>query len=243
MVLAAAAVMMVLTSAGACQPYPPYWKAPEVLSVELSESVIAAGSTFTVATTVIDDNVVRALALRFMIESGRVRTIDCDEPTFEPADAVSVEFTCTMPEYANNGPWTVDVRADDGEAPKGEGGGYGWGTAEFEVTGGTDDHQVPVVEQMSIDPSPLTVGQPYLVTLRLADEHLRDVEGPEFLTVFGPAWNRNCAEDSSTRLTPTLHEWVFRCPAVPAAGEYLAIREFTDAIGNGMQARLTFVVE
>lgn len=244
MVLAAAAVMMVVTSAGACQPSPPYWTAPEVLSVQLSEPVIAAGSTFTVATTVSDDHVVRALALRFMIEPGQVRTIECDQPTFEPADVVSVEFICTMPEYANNGPWTVDVRADDGEAPKGEANsGYGWGTAEFEVTGGTDDREVPVVEEMSIDPTPLAVGQPYHVTLRLADDHLRDVDGPELLTVVGPSWNRNCTEESSTRLTPTQHEWVFRCQAVPSTGEYLAIREFADAIGNSMQARLTFVVE
>lgn len=243
MVVATAVAMMVLTSAGACQPYPPYWKPPVVQSVQVSEPVVAAGSTFTVATTVTDDNVVRALALQFTIDPGRIRTIDCDDPSFEPADVVSVEFTCTMPSYANNGPWTVDVRADDGEVPKGEGGGYGWGSTDFEVTGGTDDDQAPVVEAMTLDPEQVVVGQPYRITLRLADDHLRDVDGAEFLTVFGPSWNRNCTEDSSTRLTPTRHEWVFRCQAVPSTGEYLAIREFSDAIGNDMQARLTFVVE
>ena len=248
-VCAVAAVAMV-----GCGTAPPaYWQPPVVGPVTTSSRQVAAGSTFEITTYVSDDNQVSELRLEFWV-GDLLATIDCDLPAVghtlstdgafrlnQPAKVVTVAFACTLPDFATNGEWDVTVLAADGEV---SGGAYTWGhnSTTFEVTGGTDDQTPPVVESLVIAPQPVVVGAPFTVTVRLSDEHLGSADSTQFANLWGPndAVSQTCWQSSSTRLSPTVHEWVFACPAQTVPGRYDTLAEVFDAIGHKVWARSEF---
>jgi hypothetical protein len=245
------ASIMVVATAGACDPPPPPgWQAPKLESVAISTDEVVAGSSFTVSVAATDDRQVSRIVLGFYgPRSNGQYSIDtlhvsCEHPAWEPQPAVTVEFTCTMPLIAPNGGWKLVVRAHDGE----------WSgvhgacdcvseTVTLTVTGGSDDRDPPALQSVYRDPDPAPVGTRSTVTIQVFDEHPAEHTAPLYLRYDVTSGNpKVCAQVSHVRLSSTLDEWTFDCPGHPTPGEYLGIVWVGDAIGYGRDIRLTFNV-
>ena len=243
-------VVVVMVAAG-CLPMPPSNPSPPLVeAVVVSPDPVVAGAPFTVTVSASDDVAVTGLRIEIRTPSALNSATDlvyphvtCDDPPFTPQPSVTRTFTCSLPSFVPNGAWRLWAFASDGGTP---GAGSSPRTT-FGVTGGSEDRQAPVLEYQSITPSPVVIGQPFQVTLRVSDEHplapaptafqvsnIVDTSSPHPSPY--AAWP--CPPVAPTQLTPTLQEFVFTCVVPPTAvlGSYGGFMLVLDAIGYDLGA-------
>jgi hypothetical protein len=229
----------------ACQPPPPAgWTAPEITAIQVEPAPVA-GEPFVVRVTVQDDELVDDVAIviepTYAIDGHSPRPyehVDCEGPPVVAAPVVTVEFTCTMAAFSPNGPWSLIVRATNANAPSQQ-----ERTTTFQLTGGTEDREPPVLESLVISPDPVVRGEPYSVTMRISDEHLvlapRSFGLRNVTDVLDPAappgvhWP--CGEAEPTVISPTEIELRWDgCTIGPDAvlGDYYSYVGFEDLIGH-----------
>lgn len=240
--------ILLLMSAGACDPPPPAgWQPPDVESITVTPAPVIAGSTFTISAVVSDDEQVDRAYLEVRDPRGNESPVlDCEVPELDPQPVVLVEIPCTLPDFAVNGTWSVKLTAYDGEWSAGHGGGAGLASTTFEVTGGSNDTVAPVLESATIDPATPVVGEPFTVVIRASDENL--VVPPHAGTLRSykvgapspPYWV--CDVTSVQSVSPTLQETRFVCPGATelGAGPYWLQFVLADANGNYDGARVDF---
>ncbi len=118
-----------------------------------------------------------------------------------------------MPPIAANGDWILTVLVTDavGFGPEGS---CSCDSADihFTVTGGTADTQGPQVEAFTTSPAPVTVGEPFDLTIRLSDEHLAPDYSVSTFEYYSNDPFQVCTRASDRSVSPTEHEWTFRCP-------------------------------
>lgn len=238
-VLGLAATTVAVVGATACQPPPPPdYRPSEILEFEITRSVVA-GDDLTVSVTASDDVAVRALSVGFTVPDtvafqydgfAPAEIITCDIPTFQPQPLVSVEFTCSTPDFAPNGEWTAEVVAHDG------GGAYeGRATTTFDLSGGSDDVSPPTVVSYEAGPNPATVGDTVTFTIRVTDEHplhfsYRSLTWQQY----GSGW-LYCDETARTVVAPNDVEVTFGCPVTDAPGEANGTFIVRDVLGNTLR--------
>lgn len=247
--------VMILGTAGACDPPPPPgWIRPVVEAVTVSPDPVVAGSSVTISAIVTDDRLVQSIDYHILqpdgqrpgsVESGA--PLECDLPAFEPASVVEIDITCSVPDFALNGTWEALLQVSDGETHHIHGANYGHGRTEFEVTGGSNDLQPPVIESVTFDPQPFTADGPFIVTVQASDDHLVTPQRGAYLgyVVTGavPTIKRSCDLSSLRELSPTLHEWVFECPEDPEIVPGVHQMHFNTADINGNLTSTWFDME
>lgn len=237
-------VLGTVLGAAACDgPYiPAGWKPPVVTSVAVSPTPVVAGAPFDVTVSATDDKVVKSISIVLLgvhPERWNTMSVPCQGAApFVPGPAVTKVFNCLMPAVAPNGTWTMGVTVCDGEVQcqsYGGLGGGGYATHTFEVTGGTDDDDAPVVESAVYDPDPVVAGSPFTLTIRFSDEHLVANE-PQVIGTFSGMFKggktKYCYESARTQVSPTEVEFVLDCQAAPEAGQYRVNVATRDQIGN-----------
>lgn len=237
--------VMLVGTAGACDPPPPSgWKAPVVQSVVVTPDPVEAGSTFTIDVNVTDDTVVQSVSYRFEQPGGQLAgdltsstaTLTCHHVMSAPGPVRDMQITCSVPDFALNGTWEVIVSAADGEWTGVHGAGYGVGRADFEVTGGSNDTDDPVLESVTFEPDPVLSGEPFIVTVQWSDDNFLVPQRHAKVAYWvpDPAGKWWCDEISRQVLTPTLQEWVFECSPEPdlVPGTYSVQVTAGDANGN-----------
>jgi len=239
MVPAMAGVVVLLGTAGACDPPPPPgWVRPEVQDLTVSPTPVVPGEPFTLSATLVDDHQVAWIDVWFRSPTGR-ESRPCELPAFDsegdPQTRVDVAVPCQLPEFALNGTWTVVMNVYDGETFTGHGAGAGQAVTTFEALGGSNDDEPPVVEAFTIDPASPIQGQPFTVTVRVSDDHLVTPSGYVVMNYSNTHLRRwDCESGPAEQLSPTQQEFVFTCPGVPelAAGPYNARFALSDVNGN-----------
>lgn len=242
--MVAVVVVFGLVLVACLPPAPPGWTAPEITSIELVPEPVA-GEPFVIRVTAEDDEIVNAIRIEiepdYAIDGYSPKPygqVDCDEPPVAAGPVVTVEFTCTMASFSPNGPWSLSVFASNVRSSTSQ-----WEMRTFELTGGSEDREPPVLESLVISPSPIVRGEPYSVTMRISDEHLvmeprsfglrneTDVIDPEAPP--GVYWP--CGEVEPTVLSPTEMELHWDgCVIGPDAvlGDYYSYVAFPDRIGH-----------
>ncbi|CAN5423157.1 hypothetical protein BH10ACT3_BH10ACT3_02780 [soil metagenome] len=232
-----AAMALVMAAATACQPAPPpYYKASQILSFDITDAVVA-GDDLTVSVTASDDVAVQAVSVAFTVPEtvayqydgfSPATIITCDIPTFAAQQLVTVEFTCSTPDFAPNGTWTATVIAHDGGGPSYD----GRATTTFDLSGGSDDVSPPTIVSYQAGPNPATVGDTVIYTIRVTDEH------PLHFSYRSLTWQQRnsgwmyCDETARTVFAPNDVEVVFGCPVTDAPGEAHGTFVVRDILGN-----------
>ena len=229
---------MVVVGATACQPPPPpNYQPSKILSFDITPSVVA-GDDLTVSVIASDDLAVEALSVGFTVPDTvafqhdgffPAAIVTCDIPTIQAQPLVSVEFTCSTPDFAPNGKWTAEVIADDGGAYDGR------ATTTFDLSGGSDDVSPPTIVSYEAGPNSPTIGDAVTFTIRVSDEHPLDFS-------YRPlTWKQNnsiwayCDETARTVFAPNDLEVTFRCPVTNAAGEANVTFIVRDILGNTLR--------
>ena len=235
---------IVVLAAGCGTPTPPQgWEPPKIVAVDMSTTPVAAGSEFLVSIVVSDDHSVARVGYSFVYDRFALR-VPCDEADWEPGPVVTVELTCTMPAVAPNGEWSLNIEATDGVwAGPPPDCGCGWSRTPFTVTGGTEDHEPPVISHEVWSPQPYTVGTPFTVSFRVTDDH--PYNWAETLSVYhqhSGGGGLFCEQTTHTVLSPTEQEWVITCPGAPRAEERHFQLTIRDEIGFPAYIRKSFDV-
>ncbi len=218
--MAAATAALVLVG---CRPPPaPGW-VPPVVTATVTPDPVTAGEPFTVEVTAVHPTAVTAVAIRIRTPT----LIDGWDPVcvageLVPAPTVTRSFECVMPEGAPNGSWSLSASAFDAS---GSGDYAGGQSSTFEVVGGEDDQEPPVMESVVVAPTPVVIGEPFSVTVRAFDEHHRPPSSTSLwpgLMVPAPvvplvvSWG--CTNSTPTQVEPTVLEWTFTgCAIQPNA--------------------------
>ena len=232
--------MALVTVASACFPQPP--STADITSIVVSPDPVVAGAPFTVTVTATDPVDVRAMLKEFRAtppfwnDSTYTPPVTCDDPPITAAPTVTQVFTCTLGALAPNGRWAVMISA--------AGGGSYW-TQQYEyfqVTGGSDDLQPPMVVSQTFSPNPIVAGQPFDYTLRVSDDHLA---APAPTTLYfanaydpqapSPVVHWDCGPTTPVVITPTVEEFHFtgcEVGAGAALGTYGGLVVVKDTIGN-----------
>ncbi len=245
---------MVAIVAAGCQPPPPPISAspPEIVSFIAPEHV-TAGTTFDVSVTAVDDKKVTQLSISFAQASGKhfgfveCRWGDATGPFFQLADpqpVVTAELSCHLP-YAPNGTWTVAVSAGDGAVSQSPASSA---RAQFQVNGGSDDTDPPVLESVTVSPDPLITGSKFDVTVRVSDAHPPVPVPPKgsmgYVGNHINSYGRPCYEPTFRQISATVHEWVFPCQANSdgLSGIYSGAFSVYDSSGNRLDGTFDFVM-
>ena len=240
--------------AAGCQPPPPPISAspPEIVSLIVPEQV-AAGTTFDISVTAVDDKKVTTLQIYFSQPSGQhFDLLECrwngdTGPFFQvaaPQPVMTAELSCQLP-FAPNGTWTVNVRAGDGGVSQSPASSA---QAHFEVDGGSDDIDPPVLESVTVSPDPLITGSKFDVTVRVSDAHPPVPVPPKgsmgYVGTHVNSYGRPCYEPTFRQISATVHEWVFPCQANSdgRSGIYRGSFRVYDSSGNLLDASFDFVM-
>ena len=240
-------VAVTFSTASACITPSGYRPIPPILqSAEMSTTQVSAGSTFTVHVAATDDQAVANVGLRFRtpgMEPWETLNVPCDKSQFDSQQEISVDFPCTMPPIAANGDWILTVLVTDavGLGPEGS---CSCDSADihFTVTGGTADTQGPQVEAFTTSPAPVTVGEPFDLTISLSDEHLAPDYSVSTFEYYSNDPFQVCTRASDRSVSATEHEWTFRCPPPTKPGTYFGGTFVPDAMGYVTNAHGSFNV-
>ena len=215
--------VMILGTAGACDPPPPSgWQPPNIESATLSTTEIVAGTQFTLTVAATDDNQVVMVEPSFYGPydswngpyTSNELAVPCEPSDWAPSAVVEVEFTCTMPAIAPSGGWKLQVYVTDGEWPGAAHGACDCDTriVYFDVVGGTTDVHGPTLVSYEVTPEEIPVGSPFTLKVRTTDEHpIAQVE--RVVLSYGPgASARTCQGDLGVFITPSIQEFTFNCP-------------------------------
>lgn len=230
---------LVMLAATACQPPPPpYYQPAKVLSYEVSGSVVA-GDDLTVSITASDDVAIHGFRMDFTVPEtvafgydgfSPAEIITCDIPAFTAQPLVSVDFTCSTPEWAPNGTWDATITVlDGGDAYQAR------ATSTFDLSGGSDDVSPPTVVSYEAGPNPATVGDTVTFTVRVTDEHpLHFSYRPLTWQQHGAGW-MYCDETTRTEFAPNDIEVGYACPVTDHPGEADATIMIRDILGNTLR--------
>lgn len=168
-------ILVALLSAVACQPTPPpAWTAPTIVDISVEPEPVVAGEPFTVTVTAHDDQIVDLvrMAIRppYLIAGvdDPYSNVVCDDPPATSAATVTITFTCTMADFSPNGTWRLTVNVYNRLDPRFS----AEETVGFELVGGSEDRQRPLVESYAFTPDPIVRGEPYSLVVRITDEHV-----------------------------------------------------------------------
>lgn len=236
--IVASVAVLVALAAGCQPPPPPGYQPPKILSVAVSESVVA-GQDLTVAVAATDDQAIERVLVLFEVPESvassqflRVPTIPCDLPTFPANAVISLEFTCPTPEWAPNGVWKATVWVQD----RGHDGRFGArASTTFELSGGSDDVTPPTLESVVVEPDHVRVGDPVTFTIRAIDEQPLVLESTMTFQQDSTPWV-SCPRTARTDIAPNHVEVTYSCP--PTVNERLGTGTFLVADRQGNVARL-----
>ncbi len=230
--------LLVAIAAGCQPPPPPGYRAPEILSSAVTESVVA-GQDLTVAVAATDDQAVERVLVLFEVPESvassvhlLVPIIPCELPTFPSSTVISVEFTCRTPEWAPNGVWKATVWVQD----RGHEGRFGArATTTFELSGGSDDVTPPTLESVVVEPDPVRVGDPVTFTIRALDDQPLVLRPTMTFQQDSTPWV-TCDQTARTELAANHVEVTYSCP--PTVNDRLGHGTFLVADRQGNVARL-----
>lgn len=246
-------LLVVVVAAGCQPPPPPGWVAPTISAIAVAPSPVVAGAPFSVSVTASDDTVVTGITIEIRppyrlnpVMNDPYPHVECETGPFTPGPLVTVDYTCTLPSFVPNGTWSIEARATDDAATQyvGHRGG------EFDVVGGSEDREDPVLVSVEHTPTTPVLGEPFSVTVRVEDEHPRP-PAPTRLSYANivdvqasdppPRITWYCEDATPTQVTSTLQEWVFTCVIGPDAvtGRYGGFMKVEDAIGHDLPVWLS----
>jgi hypothetical protein len=235
--------LVVVVVAAGCIPAPPSNPSPaKIDSVVVAPGPVVAGVPFTVSVTASDETTVSAIDIEIRPPARLNSAYDptyphltCDDPPFTAGPVASQVFTCTLPDFVPNGAWRLTTLVRDQI-------GLTVSSSTFDLVGGSDDNEPPVVVSEVVSPDPVVVGQPFSVTIRISDDHLR-FDPQEFTSRNityqvpnpPPQVEWSCGKVTPTQVSLTVEEFAWTgCligpPAVPA--QYGGFMQVFDAIGH-----------
>jgi hypothetical protein len=236
-------VVVVMVIAAGCIPAPPSNPMPaRIDSVVVAPGPVVAGAPFTVSVTASDESIVSAIDIEIRppvrlnsAEDPPYPHLTCDAPPFTAGPVATRVFTCTLPAFVPNGAWRLTTVVRDQIGPT-------VSSSTFDLVGGSDDNEPPVVESTVVSPNPVVVGQPFSVTIRISDDHL-SFDPQEFTSRNityqvpnpPPQVEWSCGKVTPTQVSPTVEEFAWTgCligpPAV--AAQYGGFMQVFDAIGH-----------
>jgi hypothetical protein len=173
--VAAFAVAMMVVLAGCPTPPPAGYQPPRVESVEVTPSTAAPGETVVAVIDVRDDQGITSAGPRLLTTPSGTTLTERDHCSSEmaPQDSMThvlVTVTCTVPSFASNGSWRLEVLIHDTTPPLLQPGITA--PVEFEVTGGLDDGTGPVLVSHSTQPAVVDQETTFVLSARLRDDAL-----------------------------------------------------------------------
>lgn len=247
-VLSAMALVLV-----GCPTQPPGYRPPSIVSVEISPQPAQPGDTMTMLIEVLDDELVSSVVLRSLTTPSHSSLRGSDHCTIErtpigtdPAETrrhVLATVTCTIPTFASNGTWKLELFLNDSMPPTAN---YPGRTTHvsFDVVGGSDDRRSPQLVSYEITPTVVDQETVFTLTMRLRDESLPISIAPNggsirFGKLFAPQSAFNCSPAVMTPVSATEVDAVAEC--VPSnynnlgrseVGLHRAFPPVVDALGH-----------
>lgn len=169
------AVAMMLVLAGCPTPPPAGYRPPQVESIEVTPTTAAPGETVVAVLGVRDDQGITSAAPRLLTTPSGTTLNGRDHCSSEmaPQDGMThvlVTVTCTVPSFASNGSWRLEMLIHDTTPPLLQPGI----TAQvaFDVAGGIEDRSGPVLVSHSTDPAVVDQETTFVLSARLRDDAL-----------------------------------------------------------------------
>jgi hypothetical protein len=169
------AIAMMLVLAGCPTPPPAGYRPPVLESVEVTPSTVAPGETVVAVLDLRDDQGIVGPVVRTLTTPSGSRLTGRDHCSSEmtPVEGVThvlVTVTCTVPTFASNGTWRLEMLIHDSTPPVLQ---PGLTTqVRFDVAGGTDDRRGPEMVSHSIEPAVVDQETTFVLSARLRDEAL-----------------------------------------------------------------------
>jgi hypothetical protein len=169
------AVAMMLVLAGCPTPPPAGYRPPVLESIDVTPSTVAPGETMVAVLDVRDDiGIVGPVVRTLTTPSGsRLTGRDHCSSDMTPVEGVThvlVTVTCTVPTFASNGTWRLEMLIHDSTPPVLQ---PGLTTqVRFDVAGGTEDRRGPELVSHSIEPAVVDQETTFVLSARLRDDAL-----------------------------------------------------------------------
>ncbi|MHB1139105.1 MAG: Ig-like domain-containing protein, partial [Microthrixaceae bacterium] len=171
--------------------------APQILTVAVAPAEVAPGQQLTVSATVTD--AVGATGVTFVVRGNGMPVGWCGGAATlvgGTAQTGQWELTCTVPAVVNAGTYQVNTLAlDAANNPRVIGDGPPSATSgHFTISGATADTEAPVVQSVTVTPSPVVRGNSVTISV-----HVTDATGVQGVVVqarragLAPGW---CAGDT-----------------------------------------------
>lgn len=167
------AIAMMLVLAGCPTPPPAGYQAPRVESIEVTPTTAAPGETVVAVLDVRDDQGVTGAGPRLLTTPSGSTLNGRDHCSSEmaPQDGMThvlVTVTCSVPAFASNGSWRLEMVIQDTTPPLLQ---PGLTTqVRFDVAGGTEDRRGPELVSHSIEPAVVDQETTFVLSARLRDE-------------------------------------------------------------------------
>jgi len=238
--------VLVVTVLAACHPAPtppPLYQPPVIESVAASPDPAVPGEDVTLTLVTSDDEGVTAVILGDLITPagkklpGPRPCTSAIHPGVAPGGAL-VLVTCSLPAFASNGTWHIEVTLTD--RPAGADGHYP-GLRDrripFEVVGGVDDRSGPKLLEIRTDPERPVRTAPFDLTLRVEDQ------ASPAAFVYTTFWmqmpfhdsNAQCSKPRAELVSPTVTDVTITCTPDPRwaqSGYHRTMPTVRDALGN-----------
>lgn len=223
-------------------PFPSFTGPPPTISSSsVSPTTVVAGQPITGTVTASHPNGINTIALQVFGPDGE--TLRHSDPTQcssdqsfmavpQTAPGVASEVTANraMPAFASNGFWTMTITVSAGR-----GGGAASVTVPFEVIGGTDDTEPPVITTLTGPPPTIAPGASFDLAFQIDDTNLAIDQTPSTFW-FGALHTDDlfiCVSDTPTQVSPTEADITVTCTvgATEPPATYTAEFFSTDLLG------------
>lgn len=246
------AFVMAAVLTGCPSPLPPGYQPPVVESVDISPQPAQPGDTLTVSIEARDDMAITGAGPRLLFTpsgtslSGREHCTSESSSLGDPVDRrhMLITVTCTVPDFASNGTWQIEMLIGDGTPPTANWPGLTT-RIPFEVVGGTDDRVPPQLVHYEIEPAVVDQETTFTLTMRLRDEALpltvgNNVSGWfDFAKLFSDNSRFTCKFPSITPVSPTEVDVAIDCvpnnfnlPGRAEPGVHRAYMPVSDSLGH-----------